>query len=303
MSLRPILETRAAQPTMEGAGVHLHRAFGFQDPSELDPFLLFDDFRNDHPELYKQGFPWHPHRGIETITYVLEGSVEHGDSLGNTGSLGAGDVQWMTAGSGILHQEMPSGNTKGQMHGFQLWGNLPGSQKMCAPRYQDVQGKDIPEVIDDDGTRVKVIVGEFWGKRGPIDGIAADPQYLDVYIPAGVKKTFKIDTYRRAFAYVFDGQAAFADASRPTGVLLEKEVAGQEVNIRDMSGDRTLVRFGTGDEVTVQAGPDGVRFLLISGAPIEEPVAWHGPIVMNTQAELQKAFAELRNGTFIRPAH
>ncbi|WP_417817627.1 pirin family protein [Tritonibacter scottomollicae] len=303
MSLRPILETRAAQPTMEGAGVHLHRAFGFQDPSELDPFLLFDDFRNDHPELYQQGFPWHPHRGIETITYVLEGSVEHGDSLGNTGSLGAGDVQWMTAGSGILHQEMPSGNTKGQMHGFQLWGNLPGSQKMCAPRYQDVQGKDIPEVIDDDGTRVKVIVGEFWGKRGPVDGIAADPQYLDVYIPAGVKKTFKIDTYRRAFAYVFNGQAAFADASRPTGVLLEKEVAGHEVNIRDMSGDRTLVRFGTGDEVTVQAGPEGVRFLLISGAPIEEPVAWHGPIVMNTQAELQKAFAELRNGTFIRPAH
>jgi len=303
MSLRPILEKRAAQPTLEGAGVHLHRAFGFQDPSELDPFLLFDDFRNDHPELYQQGFPWHPHRGIETITYVLEGSVEHGDSLGNTGTLGAGDVQWMTAGSGILHQEMPSGNTKGQMHGFQLWGNLPGSQKMCAPRYQDVQGKDIPEVIDDDGTRVKVIVGEFWGKRGPVDGIAADPQYLDVYVPAGVKKTFRIDIYRRAFAYVFNGQAAFADASRPTGVLLEKEVAGQEVNIRDMSGDRTLVRFGTGDEITVQAGPEGVRFLLISGAPIEEPVAWHGPIVMNTQAELQKAFAELRNGTFIRPAH
>ncbi len=303
MSLRPILEKRAAQPTLEGAGVHLHRAFGFQDPSELDPFLLFDDFRNDHPELYQQGFPWHPHRGIETITYVLEGSVEHGDSLGNTGTLGAGDVQWMTAGSGILHQEMPSGNQKGQMHGFQLWGNLPGSQKMCAPRYQDVQGEDIPEVIDDDGTRVKVIVGEFWGKRGPVDGIAADPQYLDVYVPAGVKKTFKIETYRRAFAYVFDGQAAFADASRPTGVLLEKEVAGQEVNIRDMSGDRTLVRFGTGDEITVQAGPEGVRFLLISGAPIEEPVAWHGPIVMNTQAELQKAFAELRNGTFIRPAH
>ena len=303
MSLRPILEKRAAQPTLEGAGVHLHRAFGFQDPSELDPFLLFDDFRNDHPELYQQGFPWHPHRGIETITYVLEGSVEHGDSLGNTGTLGAGDVQWMTAGSGILHQEMPSGNQKGQMHGFQLWGNLPGSQKMCAPRYQDVQGKDIPEVIDDDGTRVKVIVGEFWGKRGPVDGIAADPQYLDIYVPAGIKKTFRIDTYRRAFAYVFDGQAAFADASRPTGVLLEKEVAGQEVNIRDMSGDRTLVRFGTGDEITVQAGPEGVRFLLISGAPIEEPVAWHGPIVMNTQAELQKAFAELRNGTFIRPAH
>ncbi len=303
MSLRPILETRAAQPTMEGAGVHLHRAFGFQDPSELDPFRLFDDFRNDHPEHYKQGFPWHPHRGIETITYVLTGSVEHGDSLGNIGRLGAGDVQWMTAGSGILHQEMPSGNSRGQMHGFQLWGNLPGSQKMCAPRYQDVQGKEIPEVIDDDGTRVKIIVGDFWGKRGPVDGIAADPQYLDVHVPAGVRKTFKIDTYRRAFAYVFDGQAAFADASAPQGVLLEKEVAGQEVNIRDMSGDRTLVRFGTGDEITVQAGPEGVRFLLISGAPIQEPVAWHGPIVMNTRAELQQALAELRNGTFIKPAH
>ena len=303
MSLRPILETRAAQPTMEGAGVHLHRAFGFQDPSELDPFLLFDDFRNDHPELYQQGFPWHPHRGIETITYVLEGSVEHGDSLGNTGSLGAGDVQWMTAGSGILHQEMPSGNTKGQMHGFQLWGNLPGSQKMCAPRYQDVQGKDIPEVIDDDGTRVKVIVGEFWGKRGPVDGIAADPQYLDVYVPAGVKKTFKIDTYRRAFAYVFAGAGRFSDAAVPTGVLLEKEVMGQEVNIRDMSGDRTLVRFGTGDEVTVQAGPNGIRFLLVSGAPIDEPVAWHGPIVMNTQDELRRAISDLNNGTFIKPAH
>ncbi|WP_417474875.1 pirin family protein [Leisingera sp.] len=303
MSLRPILETRAAQPHTEGAGVKLHRAFGFQDPSELDPFLLFDDFRNDRPEDFLRGFPWHPHRGIETITYVLVGSVEHGDSLGNVGTLGAGDVQWMTAGSGILHQEMPTGNAKGQMHGFQLWGNLPASQKMTAPRYQDVKGGEIPEIIDDDGTRVKVIVGEFWGKRGPVDGIAADPQYLDVFIPAGVKKTLPIDTYRRAFAYVFEGEAAFADASAPQGVLLEKEVAGQEVNIRDMSGDRTLIRFGTGDEITVQAGPQGVRFLLISGAPINEPVAWHGPIVMNTQAELHQAFKELRNGTFIRPAH
>ncbi|NNV79104.1 pirin family protein [Roseobacter sp. HKCCD6135] len=303
MSLRPTLETRRATPTMEGAGVKLHRAFGFQDPSELDPFLLFDDFRNERPQDYKAGFPWHPHRGIETITYVLAGSVEHSDSLGNTGTLGAGDVQWMTAGSGILHQEMPQGNTSGQMHGFQLWGNLPSDQKMTAPRYQDVQSKDIPEVTDDDGTTVRVIVGEFWGKTGPVDGIAADPQYLDISVPAGVKKTFRIDTYRRAFAYVFQGQAAFADASRPSGVLLEKEVAGQEMNIRDMSGDRTLVRFGTGDEITVQAGPDGVRFLLISGAPINEPVAWHGPIVMNTRAELEQAFRELRNGTFIRPAH
>ena len=303
MSIRPILEQRPAQPTMEGAGVHLHRAFGFQDPSELDPFLLFDDFRNDVPEHYAQGFPWHPHRGIETITYVLSGTVEHGDSLGNTGTLGAGDVQWMTAGSGIMHQEMPKGNPQGQMHGFQLWANLPSSLKMTAPRYQDVKGGEIPEVTDDDGTTVRVVVGSFWGKTGPVDGIAADPQYLDISVPAGVKKTFKVDTYRRSFAYVFEGSAAFADASAPSGVLLEKEVAGQEVNIRDMSGNRTLIRFGTGDEITVQAGEDGVRFLLVSGAPIQEPVAWHGPIVMNTREELMTAMSELRNGTFIKPAH
>ena len=300
MSLRPVLETRKATPALEGAGVKLHRAFGFQDPTELDPFLLFDDFRNERPEDYLRGFPWHPHRGIETITYVLTGTVDHGDSLGNTGTLGAGDVQWMTAGSGILHQEMPKGNARGQMHGFQLWGNLPSSQKMTAPRYQDVQSTDIPEVIDDDGTRIRVIVGAFWGKTGPVDGIAADPQYLDISVPAGVRKTLRIDTYRRAFAYVFEGAGAFADASAPQGVLVEKEVAGHELHLRDMSGDRSLVRFGTGDEVTVQAGPEGVRFLLISGAPIDEPVAWHGPIVMNTQEELRQAMDDLRRGTFIR---
>ncbi|MFZ1726566.1 MAG: pirin family protein [Albidovulum sp.] len=303
MSIRPILERRPAQPTMEGAGVKLHRAFGFQDPSELDPFLLFDDFRNERPEDFLRGFPWHPHRGIETITYVLAGTVNHGDSLGNSGQLSAGDVQWMTAGSGIMHQEMPKGNAKGQMHGFQLWANLPSALKMTSPRYQDVKGSDIPEIIDDDGTRVKVIVGSFWGQSGPVDGIAADPQYLDIFVPAGLRKTFRIDTYRRAFAYVFEGSGTFADASRPQGVLLEKEVMGEEVNIRDLSGDRTLIRFGTGDEVTVTAGPKGVRFLLISGAPIKEPVAWHGPIVMNTKAELMQAMADLRNGTFIRPAH
>ena len=303
MSLRPTLETRKAQAAMEGAGVHLHRAFGFLDPSELDPFLLFDDFRNDIPEHFLRGFPWHPHRGIETITYVLEGTVEHADSLGNKGDLRAGDVQWMTAGSGILHQEMPKGNARGQMHGFQLWANLPSDLKMTAPRYQDVASREIPEITDDDGTHVRVITGSFWGKTGPVDGIAADPQYLDIFVPAGVKKTFPIDSYRRAFAYVFEGAGAFADASAPGGVLLEKEVAGQEVNIRDMSGDRTLVRFGTGDEVTVQAGEEGIRFLLISGAPIQEPVAWHGPIVMNTQAELRQAMQDLNNGTFIKPAH
>jgi redox-sensitive bicupin YhaK (pirin superfamily) len=303
MSIRPVKSTSAAVPTLEGAGVKLHRAFGFHDPTMLDPFLLFDDFRNEHPDDFIQGFPWHPHRGIETITYVLNGTVEHGDSLGNEGTLGAGDVQWMTAGSGILHQEMPKGNAQGQMHGFQLWANLPGSLKMTTPRYQDVQGTEIPEVIDDDGTRVKIIIGEFWGKKGPVDGIAADPQYLDIYVPAGVRKVFKVDTYRRAFAYVFDGSGSFRDASAPQGVLLEKEVMGEEVNIRDLSGDRTLVQFGTGDEVTVQAGERGIRFLLISGAPIEEPVAWHGPIVMNTKDELREAMRDLRNDTFIKPAH
>ncbi len=303
MSIRPVLSESRAQPTMEGAGVHLHRAFGFTEPEAFDPFLMFDDFRNDDPRHYQRGFPWHPHRGIETITYVLSGSVEHGDSLGNRGILSGGDVQWMTAGSGILHQEMPRGDAQGRMHGFQLWANLPSHLKMTAPRYQDVTSADIPLIQDDDGTIVKVIVGEFWGKRGPVDGIAAEPQYLDIFVPAGRRKTFRIDTRRRAFAYVFEGAGNFRDAGQPQGVLLEKEVKGEEVNIRDLSGNRTLVRFGAGDEVTVTAGPQGIRFLLISGAPIQEPVAWHGPIVMNTQAEIRQAMADLRNGTFIKPAH
>ncbi|MDG2403219.1 MAG: pirin family protein, partial [Amylibacter sp.] len=278
-------------------------AFGFTDPSELDPFLLFDDFRNDNPKSFEKGFPWHPHRGIETITYVLEGNVDHADSLGNSGSLGAGDIQWMTSGSGILHQEMPKGNSQGQMHGFQLWANLPSELKMTDPRYQDVSGTEIPNILEDDGTIVKVIVGSFWGKTGPVDGIAAEPQYLDIYVPPGVKKTFPVDTYRKTFAYIFDGSGAFDSASIPTGILLEKEIRGEELNIRDMSGNRTLVSFDTGDFVTVQAGEEGIRFLLISGKPIEEPVAWHGPVVMNTREELIQAFDELKNGTFIKPAH
>jgi redox-sensitive bicupin YhaK (pirin superfamily) len=302
MSLRPVISTSNAQATIEGAGVHLHRAFGFHKPRTHDPFLLFDDFRNNDPAAYRGGFPWHPHRGIETITYVLAGSVEHGDSLGNVGTLGAGDVQWMTAGSGIMHQEMPSGNAQGQMHGFQLWANLPGSLKMTAPRYQDISGKDIPEVIDDDGTRVKIITGEFWGKKGPVDGVAADPLYLDVFVPAGQRKRLKVDTYRNTFAYVFDGAGRFTDAAEPKGVLLEKEVMGKELNIRDLSGNRTLVQFGTGDEIEVQAGPEGIRFLLIAGAPIDEPIAWHGPVVMNTREELIQAFDDLRNDRFIKPA-
>jgi redox-sensitive bicupin YhaK (pirin superfamily) len=196
---------------------------------------------------------------------------------------------------------MPNGNTAGQMHGFQLWANLPASLKMTAPRYQDVEATEIPEIIDDDGTCVRVITGGFWGRRGPVDGIAADPLYLDISIPAGRRKTFKVDTYRNTFAYIFHGAGKFADASIPKGILLEKEVMGQELNIRDLSGNRTLVNFGTGDEVVVQAGPDGMRFLLIAGSPIQEPVAWHGPIVMNTREELQQAFADLRNNQFIKP--
>ena len=303
MSIRPVTHESRAVPTMEGAGVKLHRAFGFHDPKRHDPFLLFDDFRGDRPQDYTAGFPWHPHRGIETITYVLAGTVEHGDSLGNRGTLGAGDVQWMTAGRGILHQEMPEGDRQGRMHGFQLWANLPSDLKMTAPRYQDVKGAEIPEIVEDDGTRVKVIVGSFWGRTGPVDGIAAEPLYLDIWVPALRRKRFPVDTRRNAFAYVFEGSGRFADASDPQGVLLEKEVHGQEVNIRDMSGNRTLVTFGNGDEVTVQAGPQGLRFLLVAGAPIKEPVAWHGPIVMNTAEEIRQAVRELRNGTFIRPAH
>ena len=221
--------------------------------------------------------------------------------MGNTGTLAAGDVQWMTAGSGIMHQEMPTGNARGQMHGFQLWANLPGSLKMTNPRYQDVQGKEISEITDDDGTKVKVITGEFWGKKGPVDGIAADPLYLDINVPAGLRKSFKVDTYRNTFAYIFEGAGKFADASTPKGILLEKEVLGQELNIRDMSGNRTLVQFGTGDEIVVRAGPKGMRFLLVAGTPIKEPVAWHGPIVMNTKEELQTAFNDLRNDRFIKP--
>jgi len=300
MTFRPVRSTSQAKPTLEGAGVHLYRAFGFGDASESDPFLLLDDFRNDDPEKFAKGFPWHPHRGIETITYVLEGEVEHGDSLGNRGLLGPGSVQWMTAGSGIMHQEMPKGNAAGQMHGFQLWANLPSSLKMTAPRYQDIAGSDIPDIIDDDGTKVKIITGRFWGKNGPVDGVAADPMYLDVSIPPNTKKVLPIDTYAQTFAYIFAGQGSFRDASAPQGVRVEKEVAGTELNIRDMTGNRTLVRFDTGDEISVQSGPEGMRFLLISGQPLQEPVAWHGPIVMNTRAELMQAMQDLKNGTFIR---
>ena len=297
MSIRPVKRVIESKPTLEGAGVKLRRAFGFGDTADYDPFLLFDDFRNDRPDDYLAGFPWHPHRGIETITYVLAGTVEHGDSLGNRGSLGAGDIQWMTAGSGILHQEMPQGDSHGRMHGFQLWANLPSSLKMTAPRYQDVPGKDVPEVTDDDGTQVKVVCGSFWGKKGPVDGVAADPRYLDIFVPPGQRKRLEVEVSRHAFAYIFQGSGSFRDASDPRAV--QTDIVGGSTR-PDFIGNRSLVLFDRGDEVTVQAGDDGIRFLLVSGTPIEEPVAWYGPIVMNTRAELQQAYDELQRGTFIK---
>jgi quercetin 2,3-dioxygenase len=299
MSLRSVKQIIESTPTIEGAGVRLQRAFGSGKTKEFDPFLLFDDFRSDNPNDYAAGFPWHPHRGIETITYVLAGSVEHGDSLGNKGKMTAGDVQWMTAGSGILHQEMPKGDRQGRMHGFQLWANLPASLKMTAPRYQDIPSNAIPEVTDDDGTRARVICGEFWGERGPVEGVAADPSYVDVSVPPNRRKRLKIETTRHAFAYVFAGAGTFRDASHPRAVLTES-ATNPNADPRYDAKNHTLVLFGHGDEITVQAGEQGVRFLLVSGKPIEEPVAWYGPIVMNYPGELKQAMIELQEGTFIK---
>lgn len=299
MSLRPVKQIIQTKATIEGAGVRLQRAFGFGKSKDFDPFLLLDDFRSDNPADYVAGFPWHPHRGIETITYVLAGSVEHGDSLGNKGKMTAGDVQWMTAGSGILHQEMPKGDKQGRMHGFQLWANLPGSLKMTDPRYQDIPASALPEVTDDDGTRVRIICGEFWGKRGPVEGVAADPNYLDISVAPGRRKHLKVETTRNAFAYVFSGAATFRDASNPRAVLTEQAAVANAPTKYDAS-NHSLVLFDRGDEIVVQAGDEGIRFLLVSGKPIEEPVAWYGPIVMNTQEELRQAMSELQTGNFIR---
>jgi redox-sensitive bicupin YhaK (pirin superfamily) len=299
MSLRATREILEAKPTIEGAGVHLRRAFGFGKTKDFDPFLLFDDFRGDKPEDYIAGFPWHPHRGIETITYVLAGEVAHGDSLGNKGRMLAGDLQWMTAGSGILHQEMPKGDERGRMHGFQLWANLPASLKMTEPRYQDIPSAEIPEVTEDDGTHVRIISGEFWGKRGPVEGVAADPQYVDVSVPPGKKRRLKVEVTRNAFAYVFAGAGTFRDASDPQAVLTEQAQNPNAEATYDAT-NHSLVLFDRGDEIVVQAGPEGIRFLLVSGKPLEEPVAWYGPIVMNTQQELRTAMNELQTGKFIK---
>ncbi len=299
MSIRPVKRITQAKPTLEGAGVHLRRAFGFGNTAEFDPFLLLDDFRNDNPDEYLSGFPWHPHRGIETVTYVLAGTVEHGDSMGNRGVIGAGDVQWMTAGSGIIHQEMPRGDEAGHMHGFQLWANLPEDRKMTAPRYQEIGAREIPSITDDDGTQVRIVCGSFWGARGPVDGIATDPTYLDVSVPPGRRRSLPVETTRHSFAYVFAGSGEFQNASGPLDV--PTEIAGSSLTVPSSAvGNRSLVVFDRGDEVVVQAGPEGIRFLLVSGKPLEEPVAWQGPIVMNTREQLQQAFQELEKGTFLK---
>ena len=299
MSLRPVKRIVQARPTIEGAGVHLRRAFGFGTTSDFDPFLLLDDFRNDIPADYLAGFPWHPHRGIETITYVLAGTVDHGDSIGNRGTIAAGDVQWMTAGSGIIHQEMPKGDQTGRMHGFQLWTNLPSSLKMTPPRYQEVKSPDIPVITDDDATMVRIVCGNFWGTKGPVEGIAADPVYLDVSVPPGKRKTLPVATTSNAFAYVFSGSGKFCNASGPLSVPTER-VGWSDVTPPIEADNRSLILFDSGDDLTVQAGDEGIRFLLVSGRPIQEPVAWYGPIVMNTQAELREAYDELEKGTFLK---
>jgi|APLow6443716910_1056828.scaffolds.fasta_scaffold52514_2 hypothetical protein len=279
---RKIRKIYKSQPTIEGAGVHLRRAFGFDEVPLFDPFLMLDDFRGDKPDQYIKGFPWHPHRGIETITYMLHGEVEHGDSLGNKGVIRPGDVQWMTAGSGIIHQEMPKGDDKGLMGGFQLWANLPAAQKMMDPRYRDVKREDIPVVSLKDGVEIRVICGDVAGTKGPVKDIVIDPQYLDVSVPRDAEFIHTVKRGHTAFAYIFAGSGRFDDPKA-------KSAAGG-----------SLILFSDGDQVAVRTGEEPVRFLLISGKPIGEPVAWRGPIVMNTQAELKAAFDEYNNGTFIK---
>ncbi len=296
---RKIRQVIKSKPTIEGAGVHLKRAFGFSEVPAFDPFLLLDDFRSEEPAHYLKGFPWHPHRGIETITYVLRGDVEHGDSMGSRGVIGAGDVQWMTAGSGIIHQEMPKGDEAGRMGGFQLWANLPASHKMMDPRYREVKSHEIPEVAAGDGVKVRIICGEFGGTPGPVRDIVTDPAYLDVGVPAHTEFVHMMPPGRTAFAYVLEGKACFCQEKNP----FTYDVQG--VNYFDMARspflpNETLVLFGDGEQLVVSTEEEPVRFLLISGKPIGEPVAWYGPIVMNTRAELRIAFEEYQRGTFVK---
>jgi redox-sensitive bicupin YhaK (pirin superfamily) len=300
-TIRKINKVWQSKPTMEGAGVRLHRAFGYDQVPQFDPFLLLDDFRGDDPADYLKGFPWHPHRGIETITYMLAGEVEHGDSMNNKGVITPGDVQWMTAGSGIIHQEMPRGDTQGRMYGFQLWANLPASHKMMEPRYRDVKSAQIPEVTLAQGVKVKIICGQVHGTTGPVTDIVTEPEYLDVSMPAGTEFRHPIPHGHAAFAYVIAGEGYFD----PDRDAYAHEVTGVnyfDFDRRCVCGDRTIVLYGDGDEVVVAAPTSPLRFLLISGAPIGEPVAWYGPIVMNTQEELQLAFEEYQEGTFIKHA-
>ena len=297
--VRKIEKVWKSEPTIEGAGVHLKRAFGFYQVPQLDPFLLLDDFRSDNPNHYLKGFPWHPHRGIETITYVLRGDVEHGDSMGNKGLISSGDVQWMTAGSGIIHQEMPKGDTNRTLSGFQLWANLPASHKMMDPRYRDVQDEQIPEISFKNGSKAKVLSGNVEGTQGPVRDIVTDPEYLDVTVPAGAAFTHAVRRGKNVFAYVIEGDGYFDQGRDSYG----HEVIG--TNYFDfkrscLCGNGTVVLYADGDEVSVTPGENGVRFLLVSGRPIGEPVAWYGPIVMNTQEELRIAFEEYQNGTFIK---
>jgi len=296
---RKIRKVLKSNPTIEGAGVHLKRVFGFRETSLYDPFLMLDDFRSDRPEHYIKGFPWHPHRGIETITYVLDGNVEHGDSLGNKGVINPGDVQWMTAGSGIIHQEMPKGDAQGKMGGFQLWANLPAKQKMMNPRYRDVESGQIPEVKFPDSTTVRIIAGEVSGTRGPVQDIVIDPEYLDVSVPANCEFRHPTKRGHTVFAYVIEGQAYFCREKNP----FTYEMLGN--NYFDLQRDpfvanEMLALFDDGDEIAVFTEKQNARFLLISGKPLREPVAWYGPIVMNTQEELRIAFEEYREGTFIK---
>ncbi|MGO9622111.1 MAG: pirin family protein [Desulfobaccales bacterium] len=299
--IRKIKKVWQSKPTLEGAGVRLRRAFGYSQVPQFDPFLLLDDFRGDDPADYLKGFPWHPHRGIETITYVLAGEVEHGDSMGNQGVITPGDVQWMTAGSGIIHQEMPRGDDKGRMYGFQLWANLPASHKMMEPRYRDVKRLQIPEVSLAQGVRVKIICGRVNGAEGPVRDIVTDPEYLDVSVPAGAEFRHPIRRGHGVFAYVIEGEGYFD----PERDAYAHEVVGTNYFDFDRHcacGDRTIVLYEDGDEVMVSAPTSPVRFLLISGQPIGEPVAWYGPIVMNTQEELRLAFKEYQEGAFIKHA-
>lgn len=298
---RKVRKVIKSKPVVEGAGVHLNRVFGFSEVTQFDPFLLLDDFRSDTPERYLKGFPWHPHRGIETITYMLNGVVEHGDSMGNTGVIAGGDVQWMTAGSGIVHQEMPKGDSEGRMGGFQLWANLPAERKMMPPRYQEVKREQIPEKVLEDGTQIRVICGRVNDTAGPVRDIVIDPEYLDVSIPPRSEWIHPTKPGHTVLAYVIEGKGYFCREREPFSYPVEGENYF-DIEREPFVVDRTLVLYDDGDSVTVTTEDDPVRFLLISGKPIREPVAWYGPIVMNTQEELQTAFEEYRNGTFIKGA-